>query len=45
MACGIPVVLASIIASDIPKLESGKNCLIADTEQDMAKAVISLYRK
>jgi glycosyltransferase involved in cell wall biosynthesis len=42
MACGIPVVLTSIIASAIPELESDKNCLIADTEQDMAKAVISL---
>ena len=42
MACGIPVVLTSTIASAIPELESGKNCLIADTEQDIAKSVISL---
>ncbi|MDR1250347.1 MAG: glycosyltransferase family 4 protein [Treponema sp.] len=44
MACGIPVVLTSIIASAIPGLKSGQNCLIADTEQDFAAAVIFLAK-
>jgi glycosyltransferase involved in cell wall biosynthesis len=44
MACGIPIVLTSIIASAIPELESGENCLIADTEQDFAAAVTSLIK-
>jgi glycosyltransferase involved in cell wall biosynthesis len=44
MACGIPVVLTSIIASAIPELKSGENCLIADAEQDFAAAVVSLVK-
>jgi glycosyltransferase involved in cell wall biosynthesis len=44
MACGIPVVLTSMIASAIPELESGKNCFIADTENDIALKIISLIK-
>jgi glycosyltransferase involved in cell wall biosynthesis len=44
MACGLPVVLTSLIASAIPELESGRNCLIADDSKDIAKAVILLIK-
>jgi glycosyltransferase involved in cell wall biosynthesis len=44
MACGIPVVLTSLIAAAIPELESGKNCLIADTDEEISAAVVSLIQ-
>jgi glycosyltransferase involved in cell wall biosynthesis len=44
MACAIPVVLTSMIAAAIPELESEKNCLIADSAEDIADAVILLMR-
>jgi glycosyltransferase involved in cell wall biosynthesis len=44
MACGIPVVLTPLIASAIPELECGKNCLIAAGFKDIAEAVILLIK-
>jgi glycosyltransferase involved in cell wall biosynthesis len=44
MACGIPVVLTSIVAEGIPELVSEKNCFIADKNQDFASAVIALMK-
>jgi glycosyltransferase involved in cell wall biosynthesis len=44
MACGIPVVLTPLIASAIPELDSGRNCLIADDYAGIAEAVISMIK-
>jgi glycosyltransferase involved in cell wall biosynthesis len=44
MACGIPVVLTSIIADAIPELISGENCLIVNKIHDFAAACITLMR-
>jgi glycosyltransferase involved in cell wall biosynthesis len=44
MACGIPVVLTSLISAGIPELISDKNCVIADASQDFSNAVISLLQ-
>jgi glycosyltransferase involved in cell wall biosynthesis len=44
MACGIPVVLTSLIASAVPELKSGVNCLIADNPKGISGAVISLLK-
>jgi glycosyltransferase involved in cell wall biosynthesis len=44
MACGIPVVLTSVIASAIPELMSGQNCIIADDAREIAGAVIFLLK-
>jgi glycosyltransferase involved in cell wall biosynthesis len=44
MACGIPVVLTPLIASAIPELESGRNCLIADKGKAIAEAVVLLLK-
>jgi glycosyltransferase involved in cell wall biosynthesis len=44
MACGLPVVLTSLVASAIPELKSGENCLIADDGKNIAKAVVSLIK-
>lgn len=44
MACGIPVVMTSLIASAIPELQSGKNCMIADKGEDFTKMVVSLIK-
>ena len=44
MACGLPVVLTSTVAGGIPELVSGKNCFIADRNQDFASAVIDLMK-
>jgi glycosyltransferase involved in cell wall biosynthesis len=44
MACGIPVVLTSIITDAIPELISGENCLIADKTEDFANACITLIQ-
>lgn len=44
MACGVPVVLTSLIAAGIPELVSGRNCIIADEKEDFANSVISLMQ-
>lgn len=44
MACGVPVILTSIISASIPELVSGKNCIIADTTKEFANSVISLLQ-
>jgi glycosyltransferase involved in cell wall biosynthesis len=44
MACGIPVVLTSLIAKGIPELTPHQNCLIADEQHDFAQSVISLMQ-
>jgi glycosyltransferase involved in cell wall biosynthesis len=44
MACGIPVVLTSLISMGIPELVSNRNCIIADEKSDFAHAVISLMQ-
>jgi glycosyltransferase involved in cell wall biosynthesis len=44
MACGLPVVLTSLIASAIPELKSGTNCLIADTSRTISDAVVLLLK-
>jgi glycosyltransferase involved in cell wall biosynthesis len=42
MACGIPVVLSSLISVGITGLVSGKNSFISDTKNEFAHIVISL---
>jgi len=44
MACGVPVVLTSLISAGIPELISNKNCIITDGKNDFAQAVISLMQ-
>jgi glycosyltransferase involved in cell wall biosynthesis len=44
MACGIPVVLTSLISAGIPELIADRNCVIADTAQDFSSAVISVLQ-
>lgn len=44
MACGIPVVLTSLIAKAIPGLETEKNCIIADTPEEIADAVVRIMK-
>jgi glycosyltransferase involved in cell wall biosynthesis len=44
MACGVPVVLTSLISKGIPELISGKNCMIADEKNNFAYAVVSLMQ-
>ncbi|GHU94255.1 hypothetical protein FACS189479_06770 [Spirochaetia bacterium] len=44
MACGIPVVLTSLISVGIPELASTKNCIIADEKADFANAIISFMQ-
>lgn len=38
----VPVVLTSLIAKPIPELQSGDNCLVADTRQELADACLKL---
>jgi len=45
MACGIPVVLTSLISVGIPGLISNENCIIADGKVNFANAVISLMKR
>jgi len=44
MACGVPVVLTSLISAGIPELITNKNCIIADEKNDFSQAVISLIQ-
>jgi glycosyltransferase involved in cell wall biosynthesis len=44
MACGVPVVLTSLIAGGIPELMTNKNCLVADGKESFARNVILLLR-
>jgi len=44
MACGVPVVLTSLIAKGIPELAAGVNCLVSDDKEDFAHNVIALLR-
>jgi len=44
MACGVPVVLTSLISVGIPELVSNTNCIITDEKNNFAQAVISLMR-
>jgi glycosyltransferase involved in cell wall biosynthesis len=42
MACGIPVVLTSLVSVGITGLVSRKNCIISNTNEEFADSVISL---
>ena len=42
MACGVPVILTSLISEGIPELVSNFNCIVADKKDDFANAVIEL---
>jgi glycosyltransferase involved in cell wall biosynthesis len=44
MACGVPVVLTSLISVGIPELVPSINCIIADEKADFANAVIYLMK-
>jgi glycosyltransferase involved in cell wall biosynthesis len=44
MACGVPVVLTSLISAGIPELVSGSNCIIADKKEAFAHNVVSLMQ-
>lgn len=44
MACGVPVVLTSLIAKAIPGLETERNCIIADTPKEIANAVVQIMK-
>jgi glycosyltransferase involved in cell wall biosynthesis len=44
MACGIPVVLTSLISVGIPELIPNINCIIADEKYAFANAIISLIQ-
>lgn len=44
MACGIPVVLTSLISKAIPELETGRNCIIADKPVEIADAVVRVMQ-
>jgi glycosyltransferase involved in cell wall biosynthesis len=44
MACGVPVVLTSLISVGIPELVNNENSIISDKKTDFAQAVISLMK-
>jgi len=44
MACGIPVVLTSLISEGISELVPNENCIIADEKSDFANAVVSILK-
>jgi glycosyltransferase involved in cell wall biosynthesis len=44
MACGVPVVLTSLISVGIPELVSNENCIIADGNENFVNAVVSLIQ-
>jgi len=44
MACGVPVVLTSLIAKGIPGLADGVNCLVSDDKEAFAHSVVALLR-
>jgi glycosyltransferase involved in cell wall biosynthesis len=44
MACGVPVVLTSLVAGGIPELMTNKNCLVADEKEGFAQSVILLLQ-
>jgi glycosyltransferase involved in cell wall biosynthesis len=44
MACGIPVVLTSLISVGIEGLVSGKNCIISDEKEIFANSIIMLMK-
>jgi glycosyltransferase involved in cell wall biosynthesis len=44
MACGVPVVLTSLVAGGIPELMTNKNCLVADEKEVFAQSVILLLQ-
>lgn len=44
MACGVPVVLTSLISKAIPGLESEINCVIADTSDAIANSLIEIMK-
>jgi glycosyltransferase involved in cell wall biosynthesis len=44
MACGIPVVLTSLIAESMPDLVPGENCVTADTVDDFVCSLIKIIQ-
>lgn len=42
MGCRVPVVMTSLIAEAIPQLESGVNCILADSPQAFANSCIEI---
>jgi glycosyltransferase involved in cell wall biosynthesis len=44
MACGVPVVLSSLIAKGIPELVHEKNCIISDMAEDFALAIVKILQ-
>lgn len=42
MACGVPVVLTSLISSAIPELKNGENCIIEDNAEKIAFEICSI---
>lgn len=42
MACGVPVILSSLVAKGIPELENKKNCFISDNNYEFAEIAIML---
>jgi len=44
MACGVPVVLTSLISVGIPELVSNENCIIADGKEGFVNAAVSLMQ-
>lgn len=44
MACGLPVVMTSLIAGAIPELQSGSNCMICDDNAAFASCCVNLMR-
>ncbi len=42
MACGVPVVLTSLISQAIPELSDGINCFVQDSKEKIAEKIIDL---
>lgn len=42
MACGVPVVMSSLVAKAIPELDNGNNCIICDDPMEFAESCIQL---
>lgn len=42
MACGVPVVLTSLISNAILELKTGENCVIADNSKSIAESIINI---
>lgn len=44
MGCGVPVVLTPLISKAIPELVDFHNCFIANTAEEIARAVVSVLK-